>query len=512
MQETIPLSLCNVSKSFGPVRALNNVSLSVRTHEVLGLIGENGAGKSSLLKVLSGIYQPDNGDILVYGQKRTFSNPAAAASAGVGVVHQEQSLVVNLSVAENILMSTRATKSGNKDCMVRFGIYNWRKINEEAAEILKRIGSNINPKSKVEDLSFADRQMVEIAKALQISRQPGVQPIIVLDEPTSVLEDNDIQQLEQEVRRLKEIGSVIFVSHRLDEVMKFCDRICVMRNSEVVGEHLTSEVNADELFRLMTGRQAATTSRERNKSLRDSAVVLNLEGLGAKGKFSDISLKVRSGEIHALVGTNRSGREEVCRAVFGAEEFDSGTVRYNGKVVSRPSLRGSVYGGVAYLPSERKLESMVAGMSVAENLQLTHRGERASSIFVNPAARRDRTKEWISKLDIRPPIPDADIASLSGGNQQKVVLAKWLEDCQLSLLILDHPTRGIDPGAREDVSTQIFAACEEGAAVLLIADTLEEAISLADTITVMRDGEITATFDLNCGAIPTHAELVAKMI
>ncbi|WP_028755050.1 sugar ABC transporter ATP-binding protein [Rhizobium leucaenae] len=512
MQGTVPFSLRNVSKSFGPVRALNNVSLSIRANEVVGLIGENGAGKSSLLKVLSGTYQPDTGDILVGGQKRTFTNPAAAASAGIGVVHQEQSLVTNLSVAENILISTRATMSGNKDGKVRFGIYNWRKINDDAAEILERIGSTIDPKSKVEDLSFADRQMVEIAKALQITRQPGVQPIIVLDEPTSVLEDNDIQQLEHEVRRLKEIGSVIFVSHRLDEVMKFCDRICVMRNGEVVGERLTSEVNEDELFRLMTGRHAETTSRERKKSFSDSAVVLDLERLEAKGKFSGISLKVRSGEIHALVGTNHSGREEVCRAVFGAEEFDAGTVRYNGKVVSRPSLRGSAYGGIAYLPSERKVESMVAGMTVAENLQLTHRGEHASAIFVSPGARREKTKEWISKLSIRPPIPDADIASLSGGNQQKVVLAKWLEDPKLSLLILDHPTRGIDPGAREDVSKQVFAACEKGAAVLLIADTLEEAISLADTITVMRDGEITATFDLNSGSIPTHAELVGKMI
>ncbi|MBB4403052.1 MULTISPECIES: sugar ABC transporter ATP-binding protein [Rhizobium/Agrobacterium group] len=511
MEETLPFSLRNVSKSFGPVRALNNVSLSVRANEVLGLIGENGAGKSSLLKVLSGTYQPDAGDILVRGRKQIFSNPAAAASAGVGVVHQEQSLVTNLSVAENILMSTRATKAGNNG-KVRFGIYNWRKINDDAAEILARIGSTIDPKSKVEDLSFADRQMVEIAKALQITRQPGVQPIIVLDEPTSVLEDHDIQQLEHEVRRLKEIGSVIFVSHRLDEVMKFCDRICVMRNGEVVGERLTKEVDEDELFRLMTGRHAETTSRERKKSFNDSAVVLDLEGLEAKGKFSGISLKVRSGEIHALVGTNHSGREEVCRAVFGAEGFDAGTVRYNGKVIPRPSVRGSAYGGIAYLPSERKVESMVAGMTVAENLQLTHRGEHASAIFVNPAGRREKTKEWISKLSIRPPIPDADIASLSGGNQQKVVLAKWLEDPKLSLLILDHPTRGIDPGAREDVSTQVFAACEKGAAVLLIADTLEEAISLADTITVMRDGEITATFDLNSGSIPTHAELVGKMI
>jgi len=512
MQETVPFSLRNISKSFGPVKALCDVNLDVRSHEVLGLIGENGAGKSSLLKILSGLYQPDTGEILVGGQKRTFNGPADAAAAGVGVVHQEQSLIANLSVAENILISTRATKSGRKDGKVRFGIYNWRKINDDAGEILQRIGSGVDPRLKVEELSFADRQMVEIAKAIQITQQPGVQPIIVLDEPTSVLEDNDIKQLEYEVRRLKEIGSVIFVSHRLDEVMRFCDRICVMRNGEVVGERRTSEVTEDELFRMMTGRHADSASRKRKSSLDSNAVILELQGLGAKGKFSNISLKVHSGEVHALLGTNHSGREEVCRALFGAEAFDTGSIRYKGADVSKPTLRGSIYGGIAYLPSERKLESMVAGMTVAENLLLTHPGDGRCATLIDHKARRKKTEEWIAKLAIRPPDPDADIAALSGGNQQKVVLAKWLEDPRLSLLILDHPTRGIDPGAREDVTTQIYTACEKGAAVLLIADTLEEALAISDTITVMRDGEITATYDLNSAIAPTHAELVGKMV
>ncbi|WMY11803.1 sugar ABC transporter ATP-binding protein [Paraburkholderia phenoliruptrix] len=511
MEETYPFELRNISKTFGAVKALKNVSLSVRANEVLGLIGENGAGKSTLLKILSGSYQPDEGTILIDGKARSVDSPSAAAAAGIAVVHQEQSLVTNLTVGENILMSMRSARAASSKTSVRSGVYNWKRINEEAARVLGRIRSKIDPRKRVDELSFADRQMVEIAKALQISEQPGLKPVIVLDEPTSVLEDNDIQQLEEEVVRLKEMGSVIFVSHRLDEIIRVCDRICVLRHGEVVGERLTKDVDQDELFRLMTGRTSEHKTHER-KSKDGNPVVLEVENLERRHAFRNISFTVRSGEVHAFLGTNNSGREEVCRAVFGAEPFDAGRVSYKGTSGGRPKLRSNVYDGMAYLPSERKFEGMVAGMTVAENITLTHPGESALGPILRGSGRRKIAESWIEKLSIRPPRPDAEIGALSGGNQQKAVLAKWLSDPSLTLLILDHPTRGIDPGAREDVASQIRHACEGGACVLMIADTLEEALGIADTITVMRDGEITATYDLCSGTIPSHAELVGKMI
>ncbi|HCI6803544.1 TPA: sugar ABC transporter ATP-binding protein [Klebsiella quasipneumoniae subsp. similipneumoniae] len=511
MNDKVSLSLRNITKTFGNVNVLSNVNLEIRENEVIGLIGENGAGKSTLLKILSGSYQPDAGEIYVAGQKTILSDPSFAATKGISVVHQEQSLITNLSVAENILMSVRANLAGKGGDSVRGGIYNWKKINDDAARALKRIGSNINPRDRVSDLSFAERQMVEIAKALQVTVQTNTQPIIVLDEPTSVLEGDDILKLEGEVKRLKAMGSVVFVSHRLDEILRFSDRIYVLRNGEVVGEVETSLVNEDDLFKLMTGRSAEGDKRKTGHSVDCGQTVLTTENLTLKGKFSAVNLAVRQGEVHAIIGTNNSGREEFCRTIFGIEKADSGRVLFQDNSISS-SLKKNIFNGIAYLPSERKSEAMIAGMTVAENIVLTHPG---SSTFkgVNVSSKRKSICEkWISKLGIRPNNPDADIGNLSGGNQQKAVLAKWLEDPRLSLLILDHPTRGIDPGAREDVTSQILEVCARGTAVLLIADTLEEALSIADTITVMRDGEITATYDLTIGVLPTHAELVGHMI
>jgi ribose transport system ATP-binding protein len=309
---------------------------------------------------------------------------------------------------------------------------------------------------------------------------------------------------------------VIFVSHRLDEVIRVSDRICVLRNGEVVGERPTSDVNEDDLFHLMTGRHAETQSRDRQSAQSLERVVLEVEHLSSWHmfwhKFKDISFQVRSGEVHAFLGTNNSGREDVCRAIFGAEGYDTGSVRYKGQPLPKNGLRSNVYEGIGYIPAERKLEGMVAGMTVSENMVLTHPGASATGPFINEAGRRQIATEWIGKLSIRPPNAEADIAALSGGNQQKVVLAKWLEDPKLALLILDHPTRGIDPGAREDVTKQILLACAKGAGVLLIADTLEEAMAIADTITVMRDGQITARYDLRSGSIPSYEDLVGHMV
>lgn len=503
------LELRDVTKSFGKNKAVDGISLQLRRNEVVGIIGENGAGKSTLLKILAGVHEPDDGTVLVGGEEQRIRSTIRATELGIGVVHQEQSLLSNLTVAENIHMGAGTSGSGSATA---FGIYNWRRLHDEAARALERVGTHTDPRSKVEDLSFAERQMVEIAKAVRVGEEAGKTPIVILDEPTSVLEKDEIKLLAQEIKRLRELGSVIFVSHRLQEILDFTDRIYVLRHGRIVAELESASAVESELFELMTGREAGvSSSAERKRPAGNEAPALQLSGLTKKGSFEDITTSVRAGTIHAFVGTNSSGREELARAVFGAEAFDSGELVIHGQRMSRTTIRRSIGLGIAYLPSERKTEGMTAGFDLSQNLTLTHAAGTRKGPFISRAARRKVAERWVKKMDVRPPLPDADIASLSGGNQQKVVLGKWLLADELRILVLDHPLRGLDPGAIEHVNDAIRAETDKGVAVVLIADTLEEALSIADEITVMKDGRISAHHSLD-ERVPSVVELIEKMV
>lgn len=501
------LKLTGVGKDFGRIQAVKDISLTIRRNEVLGLIGENGAGKSSLLKILTGIYQPDRGTIEVNGTEVSFRRPQDAAAAGIGVVHQEQALFTNLSVAENIAMNG----SGTKDQGIRYGFYRWRTLNKEAAETLARVHAKVDPRAIVGDLSFVERQMVEIARALRVDEMVHAAPLVILDEPTSVLERGETEILEREIRDLKKIGSVIFVSHRLDEVMRICDRVVVMRAGQIVAERATADVSEDELFALMIGHNERAEMHPKDRSGAEPEPALEVEGLTRTHAFRDISFRLTPGRTLAIVGTNGSGRDSVCRAIFGAETYDSGTLRVAGKQVSSWSPNRAVRSGIAYVPSERRVEGMIGGMDGAENLTLVHPGESRQGPLLRLRARKKIAAEWFERLDVRPRDPSLDLARFSGGNQQKVVMAKWLQAENLKVLVLDHPLRGLDPGASETVNAQIRAACDRGAAVLLLADTLEEALHMGDEILVMRDGEITARFDLS-RETPTAIDLLEKMV
>ena len=501
------LKVTALGKDFGPVQALKNLNLEIPRNEVLGLIGENGAGKSSLLKILTGIYQPDSGTIEVNGKAHKFRRPQDAAAAGIGVVHQEQSLLTNLSVAENIAMNA----TGSKDQATRFGLYRWGQLNAEAQEVLEKVGADIDPRTIVNDLSFVDRQMVEIARAIRVDEITHAAPLVILDEPTSVLERNESEILEREIRKLKELGSVIFVSHRLDEVLRICDRIVVMRSGELVADRRTDSVSEDELFRLMIGHNAQAEKHPRDPRRAGQAPALEVTGLTRRHHFSDVSFSVSPGRITAIVGTVGSGREEVCRAIFGAEPFDKGSLRLEGKEVNSWSIGRAVRSGVAYIPAERKVEGLVGGMTAAENLTLTHPGGSKKGPFLSGRARKGIAQEWFEKLDVRPRAPMLHLDRFSGGNQQKVVMAKWLMAEDLKVFVLDHPLRGLDPGAKETVNAQIRAACDRGAAVVLLPDTLEEALEMGDEILVMRDGDVTARFD-TAEQAPTALDLLGKMV
>jgi ribose transport system ATP-binding protein len=507
-ENTPILRLRNVSKTFGPVQAVKDISLEIPPHTVVGLIGENGAGKSTLLKILTGLHQPDAGGVIeANGKEVTFRRPKDAVAAGIGVVHQEQSLLTNLSVAENLAMNALSSR----DHATSFGIYRWGRLNREATESLGRVGVKLDPRTVVSDLSFVDRQMVEIARAIRVDQMVHAAPLVILDEPTSVLERNETEILEREIRKLKELGSVIFVSHRLDEVLRICDRIVVMRHGEVVADRSTDAVTEDDLFRLMVGHASQAAPRPEQARAGTREPVLSIKGLGRKGAYKDVTFSVAPGQCVTIVGTLGSGRESVCRAVFGAEPFDRGTIEIEGNEVRSWSVHSAVRSGVAYVPSERKVEGMVGGMTAAENMFLAHPASTGRGPFLSRRTRTKLAEEWFERLDVRPRNTQQELGRFSGGNQQKVVMAKWLLDDDLKILVLDHPLRGLDPGAAETVNAQIRAALDHGAAVVLLPDTLEEALDMGDQILVMRDGDVTARFDLAVDS-PTSLDLLEKMV
>lgn len=502
MNTPVVLKLTNVSRSFGHVRAVKSASLEIRKGDVVGLVGENGAGKSTLLKILAGVEQPDEGIMEINGVPVSFRSPNDAIRAGVGVVHQEQSLFTNLTVAENIDQRNAG----------RIGIKNWARINSACAAALKRIGVDLDPTARVSDLSFVDRQMVEIARAVSIDPSMTGTPLIILDEPTAVLEQTETAVLEREIRKLREIASVIFVSHRLDEIMRICDRVVVMRSGSIVSQKKTREVTKEELFRDMAGGISQTVHAVRRRPLAGAKPAVEVRGLTRKGKFKDISFSARPGEIVAFLGSNGSGRGAVARAVFGAETYESGTIEVKSRKVSGWSIRKAVAAGLAYLPAERKVEGMIGSLAAVRNIALVHQGAGARGPFLKLGKLAGIAQSWFDRLEVRPNAISKPLINFSGGNQQKVVLAKWLNSPHTSVLLLDHPLRGLDVGAAQTVNAQIVKSCEAGAAVILIPDTIEEALEMADEIIVMRDGEISARHDLRTNNTLTVQDIVAEMV
>ncbi len=496
-----------VSKLFPGVVALDAVDVEIRPHEVVGLIGENGAGKSTLLKILSGVYQPDGGELVVRGKVRRLQNPRQAAQAGIGMVHQEQSLIGTVTVAENIFLGAEGRST-------RGGIYHWRDLNRRAEEALAKVGTPAKATDRTGDLPLATRQLVEVAKALAVEERSAHEPVIVLDEPTSVLDGDELETLFGQIERVRQLASVVFVSHRLDEVLRVSDRVYVMKDGKVVAERDPKKVDVAELYRLMVGRETTGAYyREHDQESIDGAPeVVAIENLSRSGEFTDVSLSVHAGEVLGLAGVEGSGREMLSRVLFGAEPYDSGTVRIGGAKAALGSPTAAVRAGVGYVPAERRIEGVAMGMSVEDNIVLADPGTVSRRGIVLPALRKKLVADWIERLRIKTVSSQTDVAKLSGGNQQKVALAKWLSSPRLRVLILDHPTRGLDVGAKEDVYGIIRRACAQGMAIVLIADTLEETIALSHNIVVFKDGAITARFSAERGHKPTQVQLVEAMV
>ncbi len=494
-----------LSKSFPGVKALDDVTIEVRPHEVVGLVGENGAGKSTLMRILSGVYQPDTGSIELHGEAATLRSPNDAAHHGIGMVFQEQSLLPNLTVGENIYL-------GSEKPFTRAGIVRWRELYQAARRQLDKVQLDVDPATRTSELDFAARQMVELAKALTLEEAADGHLVVLLDEPTSVLEQADIDILFERVRGLKERAAFVFVSHRLDEVLALSDRVYVMKDGAVVAELEAATADVHELHRLMVGRgRRSEYYRESRQRPYGSKLLVATEGLGLDGQYRGVDLELHAGEVLAIAGVIGSGREAVCRTLFGFEQPGSGRILVSGEEVRLRSPSDAVALGIGYVPRERRTEGLVLFLSVTANMTLANLERVSRAGLIDHGAERRLAESWVDKLDIRTPSIRALCLNLSGGNQQKVVLAKWM-NANTQVIILDHPTRGLDVGAKEEVYELVRAMSEQGIGVILTADTLEESIGLAHTVLVMKDGEVTKSFDASPGNKPDQVELIEHMV
>lgn len=502
---TAMLAAVQISKSFVGVPALSNVDVEVRPSEVVGLIGENGAGKSTLMRVLAGTHRPDSGSLTLDAKPLRLRNARDAAVHGIGMVFQEQSLLLNLSVAENVYFGQEAQ-------FARFGIVNWRRMNLAARRQLEKIGVDIDVTTRTSELTFAARQMVELAKALTLEESTQRQLVILLDEPTSMLGQADIETLFARVRALKARASFVFVSHRLEEVLKISDRVYVMKDGRVVAEHAADAVTAPRLHEIMVGRGLQSEYyKEMKQESPGAEVLLETSNLGVARIFRNVDLKLHAGEVVGIAGVVGSGREEVTRCVGGFLPQTNGMLSVAGVPTRIVSPGQAVKAGIGYVPRERRVEGLVMFLSIAINITLANLDCVMSHGVIDYRRERNLAVDWIRRLRIKAPSPDIACRNLSGGNQQKVVLARWM-NAGSRILVLDHPTRGLDVGAKEEVYELVRELSAQGKGILLISDTLEETIGLAHTVLVMRDGEITARFDASRGRKPDQVELLRHMV
>jgi ribose transport system ATP-binding protein len=466
------IALTGIDKRFGGIHAIEDVDFDVFSGEVHALVGENGAGKSTLMRIIGGGHQPDAGTIRLQGEAITLRNPHAAMEQGIAVIHQETALAKDLSVAENVFLGALP------------GVIDWSSLRKNARELIASLGFDIHPAAIVDTLSAAQCQVIEIAKAL--SRQVK---LLVLDEPTAALAPSDANKLLDIVRDLRSRGvGIVYISHRLDEVFAIADRITVLKDGKRIDTVKPASLTLDELIRKMVGRPLSVLFPERHANIGEE--VLKVTGLGRGNVVRNVSFTLRAGEVVGLGGLIGSGRTEVARLIFGADTRDSGTIELKQKVLNIRSPMSAVKAGIGFVPEDRKGQGAVLSMPIRVNATLASL-KSVSGPFGFLAFGRERTfvAKLMEQLRIKARSMDADVSTLSGGNQQKVVLAKWFH-ADGDLIILDEPTRGVDVGAKVEIYTLINQLAERGKAVLVISSEHQELMGLCDRILVMGEGEI----------------------
>jgi rhamnose transport system ATP-binding protein len=478
--KTLPvLSVGHATKAFAGVHALEDVSLDLYGGEAHALVGENGAGKSTLVKILGGVHRPDSGTLRVGGREAILSGTAEARDLGIAVIYQEPTLFPDLSVAENVFIGRQPLRRGRR---IDAG-----KMDAAVTAIFERLGVRLDPDRVARGLSIAEQQLVEIAKALSLEAK-----IVIMDEPTAALSPVDVKRLFGVVETLRAHGTaVLFISHRLEEAFEMCQRVTVLRDGKLVLSRELAGLAPGDLVRAMVGRDVLAGAHEYHQP---GESVLKVERLTREGVFVDISLELRSGEVVALAGLVGSGRSEVARAIFGIDRYDAGSVQISGRLLKRASPTAAMSAGIGFVPEDRRQQGLVMELSTARNIALAslRRLRRVGLLFAR--IEREFAADWAERLQVKYGRVSNPVALLSGGNQQKVVLAKWLSR-KPSVLIVDEPTRGIDVGTKSEVHRLLSSLARDGVALLVISSELPEVLTLADRILVMREGRLVAAID-----------------
>ncbi len=474
------LEVTDISKEFPGVKALDQVSLTLHKGEVRALCGENGAGKSTLIKILAGTYTKDEGEVLFEGKPIEINSSHDSLSMGIKVVFQELSLIPGLSVAENVFLESFPLKKSRA--------IDWQTMYNRTIEILQSIGINVNPKTPVGNLTVSQQQMVEIGRALSHEAK-----IIIMDEPTSALTPKEVQSLFQAIRNLKEMGiGVLYVTHKLEEVFEICDNITVLRDGKLISNRIIAETTNNEIVKDMVGREITTLFPKSEHP--EGKTVLEVENLSTEKKLKDVSFTIQRGEVIGVFGLLGAGRTELAKAVFGLDPISDGTVKVDGATVRAGSTAHATKAGMGLLTEDRKEEGLVLQMSVTHNITLPSLSDFSTFGFMRQSAEDTSAQEFVDKISIKTPSLKQKIMYLSGGNQQKVLLARWLMK-ELKVIILDEPTRGIDVGAKAEIHKLIDDLAKDGVAVLMMTSEMPELLGVSDKIIVMNDGRITGKFN-----------------
>jgi rhamnose transport system ATP-binding protein len=471
------LELRGIAKAFGAVIALSSGSLELHSNSIHALVGENGAGKSTIVKIIAGLYQRDSGDFLLEGESVDFSSTAESKAAGIAVIYQEPTLFPDLSVTENIFMGRQPTRA--------LGQIDRKQMRTEALGLFARLGVRIDPDRPTLGLSIADQQLIEIAKAISLDAK-----VLVMDEPTAALSGVEVERLFAVARSLRDEGrAILFISHRFDEVFDLCDTVTVMRDGAYIATSPITDTTVEQIVRQMVGRDVATLFPKEDAVIGDDVLVVT--GLDEPGVFHDVNFTVKSGEIVALAGLVGAGRSEIARAIFGVDPYSSGSVTLKGSRVPKKNPAGAMRLGLALVPEDRRKQGLVLDTSVGRNATMAIRSTLSRFGLLFSAAENRAAREWSSRLEVKTAALDTEAGTLSGGNQQKVVLAKWLAT-NPSVLIIDEPTRGIDVGTKAEVHRLLSQLAGQGMAILMISSELPEVLGMADRVLVVREGRITA--------------------
>ena len=475
------LEMNHISKSFPGVKALEDVSLHLRGGEVFALVGENGAGKSTLIKILSGLYSNDSGEMIMDGKPVQFRGPKDAIDMGINTIYQETSLVQDISVAENIFLGRQPTLRGRR--------IDWKTMTESAREILNNLSIHLSPTALVADLSAAQQQLVEIAKAFSRDAK-----IIIMDEPTASITEEDTENLFNIIRKIVKSGTaIIYISHRLKEIFQIADRVKVLRDGKTIKTISVHETNEKEIVKYMVGRDIGNLFGEKSYMSKEN-VILEVRHLTKRGVFQDINFELREGEILGFSGLVGAGRSEIVRALFGLDEIDSGQIILHGKKLHIRSTADVIKHGIAFVSEDRRLESIIQGFTVKENITILLLKQVLGALrLIDSKKESSLASRYVEEFNIKTPSLDQLVMNLSGGNQQKVALAKCLST-NPKILILDEPTKGIDVGAKKEIHTLIKELANRGVAIVLVSSELPEIIGMCHRAVVIREGKLVKVF------------------